>query len=281
MCAAIAQTYVGEPAPLFQVHLEPAEPNEVGEFTGAMASLARQYGLFVERHGAFGRARDARLLVWNVSPGSIDIGLLPDWGSAAGILASAFDQLKLTLEFAEAIHNILEFFKSPKKKEDSPGKTILDCDDAINIVSPIANHGGTQTFNVYKNVIQGPVLVMNAAEANGILENATALRKELAAPEAGARSNVALVWTQLNRNDTRTAGQRSPDKAVIEEISQHEKPVFFNDDVLYLKEGMIGDEGSNPYRFVYFVDVQIMMVQGKVVGYRIRAYHHKDLLPEK
>ena len=279
MSAAVTLAQVGQPKPILQLHLEPAEPIEVGEFTSAMASLGHRYTSFVERHGALGSGRNARLLVWNISPGSIDIGLLPDWGWV-GLLASAYDDLKLTVEFAKALADLLDLFKERRTKENSPNIRIEDCDDAINIAGPIANHGGQQTVNVVNAGVYMPVLFMTSDNAKGLLNNATLLRKELAQPEAGKYQRVALIWTQLNRGETRTKGLRSPDKATIEDIDPDPKPVFFNDEVLYLKQQMIGDE-VNPYTFVYFVDVNTSVIQGKIVGYRILDYHGKDQLHEE
>src|SRR6185437_12179032 len=46
----------------------------------------------------------------------------------------------------------------------------------------------------------------------------------------------------------------SPDRGRIEEIDLKPRPILFTDDMLFLKDRMIGDE-ENPYTKVYFVDV--------------------------
>jgi hypothetical protein len=60
--------------PVLQFHLEPQEPIEVYELTGALGSLARQYQVFAVANSLSEKAGDARLLVSSVKPGSIDSG---------------------------------------------------------------------------------------------------------------------------------------------------------------------------------------------------------------
>jgi hypothetical protein len=55
--------------PFLQLHLEPSEPIEVSELTGALAALARQYQSFAVRNQLAKRPSEARLLVQSVAPG--------------------------------------------------------------------------------------------------------------------------------------------------------------------------------------------------------------------
>jgi hypothetical protein len=64
--------------PCLQLHLEPSEPIEVSELTGALGALARQYQGFAVQNQLAKKPSDARLLVSSVAPGSIDISLYPD-----------------------------------------------------------------------------------------------------------------------------------------------------------------------------------------------------------
>jgi len=90
-----------------------------------------------------------------------------------------------------------------------------------------------------------------------------------------------MVWSQLARDAAKTGGdKRSPDKGLIAEIDPKPHPVFFAEDMAYLKKEMIDDE-ENPYQKVFFVDVEIARLPGDRVGnYRIVGYHGKDDLPE-
>jgi len=57
--------------PCLQLHLEPSEPIEVSELTGALGALARQYQTFAVQNQLAKKPSDARLLVSSVAPGSI------------------------------------------------------------------------------------------------------------------------------------------------------------------------------------------------------------------
>lgn len=137
--------------PYLQFHLEPGEHIEVSELTGALAALARQYQTFAVENQLAKKPSDARLLVSSVAPGSIDISLYPDlvaYLAALPMLAPLIDKADLIAKFGKTLKSLFELFTKKKESEAGDAITIKDCDDAINIVKPIANHGGTQTFNV-------------------------------------------------------------------------------------------------------------------------------------
>jgi hypothetical protein len=66
-------------------------------------------------------------------------------------------------------------------------------------------------------------------------------------------------------------------KAVIEEIDAKPHAVFFTDDMTLIKKQMIDDE-EKPFQKVYFVDVDVSRVSGRVVSYRITGYHGNEEL---
>jgi hypothetical protein len=159
--------------PVLQLHLEPQEPIEVYELTGALGSLARQYQVFAVANSLSEKAGDARLLVSSVKPGSIDISFLPDWLDTAtmgGLLIRFIDKYEVIQNFAKQIRELLDFFGGQKSKANI---SVSDCDDAINIVKPTAAHGGTQTFNVFNGPVSLNVLSVNTSQARQIIERAT------------------------------------------------------------------------------------------------------------
>jgi len=157
--------------PYLQLHLEPSEHIEVSELTGALTALARQYQTFAVQNQIAKKPSDARLLVSSVAPGSIDISLYPDlvdYLAALPMLAPLFDKAELIAKFGKTLKSLFELFKKKKETEVGDEVTIKDCDDAINIVKPIANHGGSQTFNVIHGGVTMYVLTMTAPEASEI-----------------------------------------------------------------------------------------------------------------
>ena len=270
---------MGEPC--LQLHLEPNEHIEVSELTGALAALARQYQTFAVQNALAKKPSDARLLVSSVAPGSIDISLYPDlvaYLAALPMLAPLVDKAELITKFGKVLKSLFELFK--KKKTDSAvgdDITVRDCDDAINIVKPIANHGGTQTFNVIHGGVTVNILTMNAPEASEILAVATHKKALLQNTDAETRQRVPLVWKRLDRDATSPEAKSSPDRALIEDIDPRPHPVFFTDEMSSIKRQMIDDE-VNPYQNVYFVDVSVSRVSDRVVSYRVIGYHGKEEL---
>ena len=256
-----------------QLHLEPAEPIAVYELTAALTALWRQYQNFVEVAEFIERPSQAKLLVSSVSPGSIDISFIPDVQDAIAATAPFVGQLKVVSDFAGHVSKLLDKFKSPAKPDGArSGITVKDCDDAINIVKPIAEHGGTQTFNVYKGPVLQQTFYVNAPEGRGIIENAIRSKAELQFPEAERHQRVPLRWFRLDINAAKQQGS-SPDKVIIDEIDEKPKPVFFTDEMLRLKREML--EGD-PFKKLFFVDVEVSRVAGRVVSYRVTSYHGSD-----
>jgi hypothetical protein len=262
--------------PLLQLHLEPDSPIEVSELTGALGALGRQYQIFAEDQGLVGRAGDARLLIASVKPGSIDINFLPDLSTVGVLIAPLINETDLLIKFAERIKALLAFFASEKKELSRI--SVRDCDDAVNLVSPIAQHGGIQNINVINNSnVIIPVLVTSAEEARAITEGATQHKELIQNPNADTRQGVSMTWSRVDRGTAKTAGTSSPDKGLIEEIDPKPHAVLFIDSMAYLKREMIDDE-ENAFQTVYFVDVSVSRVAGRIVAYRIIGYHGKEPL---
>jgi hypothetical protein len=269
--------------PLLHLHLEPSEPIDIVELTAALNSLGRQYQNFAVKNHLARKTTEARLLVNSVSPGSIDISFLPDYDQiaiAAGLLTALIDKAELIAKFAKSLKGLLDYFK--KDKAGTPDReeiTVKDCDDAINILKPIAKHGGVQNFNTINGGVTMNVFHVSARDASEILEQATQMKTLLLNPDAEVRQRVPLVWQRLDRDDAKTEGRTSPDKGVIEEIDRRSHAILFTDELLPLKRLMI-DEQENPYQNVYFVDVEVSRVNGRVVSYRVTGYHGSEILEQ-
>lgn len=261
--------------PILQLHLEPDAPIEVSELTEALDALSHQYQIFATAEG-HARPGVARLLVSNVAPGSIDINFVPDLGSLGALVGPMLDQLELLTKFAEQIRRLIDVFRRRDTEATDAGGdvTIGQCEDAINITAPIANHGGTQTLNIINGPVVQNIHIMNQAEAREVSERAQREKARLQSPQSERRQRVSMIWKRLDRDPAATEG-RSPDKGLIEEIDTRPKAVLFTDEMAHLKDEMIADE-ENPYQKVYFVDVEISRVNNRITAYRVFGYHGKD-----
>lgn len=123
------------------------------------------------------------------------------------------------------------------------------------------------------------VFQVSAPDAVNIIDKARQTKALLQNPDAEVRQRVPLVWKRLDRDAGRTDGRTSTDKGVIEEIDPKAHAILFTDEMLPLKRQMIDDE-ENPYQNVYFVDVEISRVNGKVVSYRVIGYNGSEVLEQ-
>jgi hypothetical protein len=196
---------------------------------------------------------------------------------AGPLLAPLIDKFELIEKFGKHLKSLIDLFA--KKRETTAGDNISvkDCDDATNIVKPIASHGGSQTFNVINGPVTVQLLTISAREAAAIMETAAHEKALLQNPNAEVRQRVPMVWKRLDRDAVKSAAKTTPDRALIEEIDDRSHAVFFTDEMSHLKNQMIGDE-ANPYQSIYFVDVVVSRSSGKVVSYRVIGYHGKEEL---
>lgn len=128
--------------PYLQIHLEPSEPIEIKELIGTLKAVSHQYQIYAAESGLVsGASSDARLLIASVSHGSIDINLLPDMAMAAGLIFfPLIDKMDLLVRFGSHLKDFFGRFSGDRDKLKSV--SIKDCEDAANIASPIAQHGG-------------------------------------------------------------------------------------------------------------------------------------------
>lgn len=266
-------------SPFLKLHIDPDEPLELSELTCALAALSHQYQIFATAEGLAGRATDAKLLIPSVSHGSIDINLVPDFHAIAATIGPLMPQIlgqaELIEKFTKRIKWLLDLF-SREERAGGEQTTVRDCDDAINLVNPIAQHGGHQTFNIHNGPTTSVVIQIDAKAAKEIARIASNKKALLTEKTPDKRQRVSMIWAQLARDAAKTDGATSPDKAVIADLDRSSRPVFFTDETSSLKKEMIDDE-ENPYKKVFFVDVEVSRLpSGRIGNYKITGYHGKE-----
>ncbi|MBB4122899.1 hypothetical protein [Martelella radicis] len=274
--------------PALNIHIEPDEPIELANMLVSLEAIGRRYKIFATNEFSLKRGEHARLFVSSIKPGSIDISLIPDIydASAAGIGAiaaiSVGDATGAVASFGQSLKALLNLFDSADDADDQSDVeiTVQDCNDAINIVKPTAEAGGSQTFNVY-NIAGDAVFALEVDEGRSkrVMRRAVDKKEELEVPSIERFKNVALIWKTFDRSAARVDGSRSPDKAIIEEISDKPKSVLFGDDQTEIKSAIISDD-QNLLKMVYYVDVEVVTARQKIAAYRIVGYHGKDALSD-
>lgn len=259
------------------LHIETVHSIQVEELTAALNSYAKQYQQFAIEEDLVSKGSDARLLVSSVSEGSIEISFIPELVAVGMTMLPIIDQGTVVLKFAEQLISLIRHFHPSAESNGKPDITIRDCDDVANIVSPVADNGGQQTIVVVNGGIHVNSARINQSEARIIRAKAERTRELLTVPSSETREAVSLTWHQLAKDAPKTQGKRSPDQGLIEELDDVPHAILFTDETAHLKGELIA-EGENPYRMVYFVDVEVSRVGGKIVSYRLCGFHGKEEL---
>jgi hypothetical protein len=262
-----------KPTEGLQLHIEPARFVEAGDLAKALRAMERQYENFVLREGLVTRTSQATLRISSFKPGSLDILFSPEIIGTITAFTPAVAGLETVVKFSEYLKKIFDIFKRNPKvaSKDISGISARDCDDVMNIAAPIAKNGGSQTFNQINGGVTFNFYGMSQSEASDIMSGAGAAKAAIKEPEAKRRQRVALVWSQIDRNQARTSGTRSPDQGIIQEIDPRPHSILFVDELSLLKNEIV--VGENPLTKVYFVDVDIVEVEDSIVAYRVVGFH--------
>ena len=263
------------------IHLEPDRPIELPHLLDGLNSVGDEYQKYSRMILGITDKTASKLYVGSVKPGSIDIFLQPELiesvkaGLAIATSAGPVDAANALLDFTKRLGSLLDLFKAKPNPEDI---TIRECDNAINISRNVVEAGGQLTLN-FVNIDGDSEQThrLGGPEARRVFTNASEARAILKLPSAERKNSVAMVWKTFDKSHARIEGQRSPDKGIIEEIDPLPKAILFVDDEAGLKADILASE-ENPMLVVYYVDVEIIRIDGKIKAYRIAEYHGKELL---
>tara|TARA_R110002124_G_scaffold10096_9_gene50937 strand:- start:5170 stop:5982 length:813 start_codon:yes stop_codon:yes gene_type:complete len=260
-----------------RLHIETVHSIPVEDLSNSLNAYGHQYQQFAVDQGFAPKAGDARLLVSSVSRGSIDIAFIPELVAVGMTLLPLVEQGTLVVKFADQLISLIRQFQGHSVDDTGRNITVADCDDVANIVSPVADNGGTQHITVINGGVTVNQITVTQEQAHKIRKVARATKEALSVPLLEIRKAVSLTWQQLAKDAPKTQGKRSPDQGLIEEIDKSAHAVLFTEETAHLKAELIAD-GENPYRMVYFVDVEVSRISDRVVSYRVCGFHGKEEL---
>lgn len=247
------------------VEIKNKEPLELLELTKSLVALAHQFNGYAAENGTAKEEREAKLYVKEIRSGSVILELIEI--ATVGVIPF-IENVNTIVGFAEYISTAYNFFLG-KKKDKQKDFDISDCKELSQIVNPVASDNGSQ-LNI-STTINGDVnlyLSLSSLEANAVQNVLEKEARQMKVPEASdsLHTKVVLSWYQA-RSDVKS---ETGNKGVIEEIST--KPVniiFENEDIK--SKILLGD--ANPLHTAYVVDVKPQTVSGKVVAYKVTAFH--------
>ena len=251
------------PAPSLIYEFHNTRPIELVDFTSSLLAVGEQYRSFIRRQGGPWEDDDYRLYIKEVRTGSIIAEMISH--ATQGQMLAPF--APFIVQFTQYLGDCFDFLKGVKDakgiKELFSGATKKDYQQVAQIVEPVAKDGGSQINFIAR---EGGTIIFNAP-LNSIEANAVqnGLRRQIdAIPETitGIHRDQVLYWYQVRADLAAKPG----DKAIIERFSRRPVKVRFSSDEV--KQVML-DREDNPFHKVYVVDVDVTVLGGKPVLYKV------------
>ncbi len=241
-------------------------PIEIAKFSEGLEGLSELYRIKVA--GTDEAPKELRLYIKDIRKGSVEIDLIEMIKVAGGTLAPIASDIKVVTETVQRVKQVFDWLSGTSDTTPQPTKKEIEA--ASHFVAPIAENRGS---SVQINVVNSPgtVIALNSSEANEIQNGATRALQAMKTPIRSVLKETPLVWVQ-----TDTAGAtkgRTGMRAVVEEASNSPLPVYFvEEESASLKSAMIADV-EFPYRKTFIVDVETIVVQEKLRGYKVLRLH--------
>lgn len=234
-----------------------------------LTTLSKSLTRLGQRYARFSKADDlpeAALVIKNIRQNCLIIDLTP-LAVAAGAVVSVADPISNAVAFAANLKVLLEFFlgKGPRPEV----LTRIDCDDAREIVQPIAaQRDGGLLIQASGHADVSVTVNLSAVEANAVQNRAEQEKIRLTESTSRVVPDVEFYWKAADR-ESALSDAPSPDRGVIEKVDKRDRRVRFADPSL--KSQMI--TGLHPFENVYIVDVEVVILKDRIQYYRILAVH--------
>lgn len=250
------------------VHIEHSKPIEMDEFVSSLNALNNLYSSYVRKNGQFQAISKSKLYIEKIEEGCIDIYLCE---LASATIFPFIENANVLFEFAGYLKGIYSFFKTGEGNK--PSLETQECknlSDMLNIV--VSDQKGTLTIGAVNKAENGNVYngcTFNFGEGSGVQR---LLGKEIdtlkaESPTENIYKRVLMQIYQV-RNE---ANKNEGNKAIIDEIFKGRKVgvVFETDE---LKNAILFSD-INPTQKAFWVDVEVLTVDGKPKAYNVTALH--------
>jgi hypothetical protein len=258
---------------------ETKDPVDLELLTASFSGLASQYRKTLERRGFQSDETNVRLFITDIVSGSIEAEI----GVAAVAFLNVFQFMDYSIiftDFTMRIKRCLDYFVGSKERPHS--LDIQDCRDIKAFISAVRSNKGAslryrharfqQNSGKKETLIEFSFDSEALDKADRNIDREIMLLEQKESLSFKVFNNVLLRWHQTNKDDAKTAGLRSSDKAVIEEISDRPLSVFFPPGAEILKRHMINITG-NPFRKDFVIDVHVQYVNDKPKQYTVLDLH--------
>ncbi len=245
------------------VEIQNKNPIELVDFTNSFYSISAEYHKFLSDNKIFKATKDSKLYVKEIRQGSIITELIDLAQPLAPLLIPFVENTIQIIEFAKYLNKGFNWLLG--KEETRPQNiTNTDIKNLSNIVAPIAHENGSNI--IFTGDINNPTINVtynyNTVEANAIQNAAAREIAQSKIPESNIWENVLFYW-DTTKYESKSA---AVDRGSIDSI--YDKPLKVIIEDPELKNKMIDTEG-NLYHLAFFVDVEVMTIQGIPHVYKV------------
>ena len=249
------------------VKYEFAHPIEIAKFNESLEGLAELYRMQVAKDVTV--SKNLRLYIKEIRKGSVEVDLVEMIRVAGGALAPIAADAKVIVDAVQRARQVIDWISgSSASAVTEPIKKEVEA--VSHFVAPIAENNGS-TVQISVNNSPGAQIFIGSPDAINIREKAAQAIEVMNTPQISHLREVPLVWVQTDR-DGATSG-RSGSKAIVEAASQTALPVYFCDERREELMAAMVSGVEYPYQKTFIVDLETIVVQGKLKGYRILKLH--------
>jgi len=245
-----------------------SKPIELIDFTECFLGVGQQYIRFLTRNPEVAEAKDIRLFIKEVRPGSTIADLIP----LAPYALPFIQNVNSIIGFSRYMHDFTKYLLGAEDRPKNIEKP--DFEQFNKITMPVSKDNSSQ-FNLTAVVNGGIHQTFNFGhlEANAMQNTIAREIATLAKPIERLQKKVLLYWYQA-RNDPKS---KVGDKAIIESITTTPLKTIFAFDSL--KHEMLFVAQDNPFYYAYIVDVVVDTIQERPVTYKIVEFYEKFQKP--
>lgn len=246
------------------IEFKNSQPIELHDLTSSLSALANQYRRYVIRED-LKEETEAKLYVKEVRNGSTVVEMFSYVQSHVGEIKAAIETSKSVIGFGTYLKKTYSEINEGKKP--STDVTAKDVKDLSQILEPLAKDPKGQTLiHADRGATVRVTINLGSSDANSIQNRATKLVDSMRETEQLEYKNRAFYW------DTASKGKpRKTDRGIIETIEDRPIPVIFGEKSK-IKERMIAGK-AHPFQTTYVVDVELIMLRGKIRAYKIIKLH--------
>lgn len=246
------------------VRIDVEQPIELADFVGVFVALGNQFEKFIHLHRPELDGK-ARVYIKDVRDGSIIAYIVPIIQCALGCMDAAIIVEDFVTRYGGRIS---KYFMRGGRDESA---TKSDLKDFMSAVTAIANDpNGSCQLSAVSIEIEGPKtkaeITFNTEQARIAQGEIEEQRRSLDKVSAADYQNVLMVFCQSNLKDT----ERSGEKVVIESLSKKPLPLIYCSDLAMQRvKSEIKHGDRNIFKLGFLVDVNLEMLHGKGVAYRL------------